>query len=281
MQNDDYTRLPGEQHGGPTVCFHVDGDSGMVRQGNRNYTLYPTHVLARNLTDMDINDDCEYTIPRNITKRFADSYFDIIEGEAIRNQMYSTMGCSALPGGSKTPFFEIFSPAELAKQADDFGIAMFHVGASFCVVKGCHARSADDDESFWQRLCAGDPRFCLIERGREAFSRLIKSDWGKLNPKKMQKVHDEGMGGFHFDVEVAFDTVRRGRGFALEQPPSRCVWLACCYTQTAGLRGRLVGSPIMRASSKRSPDCSVLADMLMYPSLSHFSTSSAMAPTCR
>ena len=95
---------------------------------------------------------------------------------------------------------------------------MFHGGASFCVVRGCHARSTDDDESFWQRLCAGDPRFCLIERGREAFSRLIKSNWGKLKPKKMQKVHGEGMGGFHFDVEMAFDTVRRGRGFALEQP---------------------------------------------------------------
>ena len=94
-------------------------------------------------------------------------------GKAVRPQASSKIGCSALPGGSKTAFFEIFSPARLSEHADDFGMVMPDLGASFDILEGWDVRSTRDRKSFWERFRTDDPYFCLIEPDCKAFSQLM------------------------------------------------------------------------------------------------------------
>ena len=63
-------RLPGEQREGRRISFQVNRDSDAVRQGN--YILYPVRDLTKILSDMDLNDDHECTIPKNLMKKIAD-----------------------------------------------------------------------------------------------------------------------------------------------------------------------------------------------------------------
>ena len=138
--------FPGEAMEGERISFLVPDEPGDSIGGR--YVAYSAPELAQNLCHADLCDDYEATIPKRLMRPLADSYFSVTKAAAGRSNGVAKIGLSALPGGSKTAFFEIFSPSRLAKLAGEFGMVLSEDGASFDIIEGWDVRSSDDRSQF-------------------------------------------------------------------------------------------------------------------------------------
>ena len=123
----------------------------------------------------------------------------------------------------KYKILELFSPPRISAEAQRQGIATTQP-PNFDLTEGWDFFSASDRAEFWRVVHEQEPDCILISPDCKAFTVLMESNWGRMNPEKVKEIQVRGMAMFQFCIQVAEHQLTVGKEFMLEQPGSASSW---------------------------------------------------------